>query len=125
MGTATILEAVEDAVDPHIQRMSPMSNQNVAAEIVPQPHRAQSAAKALQELGFRVLRIDATISIQAPVQVWEDVFHVSFGQQRKDRLSTSPESSIEHADAPDQVQIPAPLSDLIAEVLFVQPPEFF
>jgi hypothetical protein len=103
-----------------------MSNKTIAAEIVPTAGHAQSAAKALQELGFRILHIGSTISIQAAERVWKETFHVSFTKKRQQRLSTSPRSSIEYS-VPDEgsIQIPNTLSDLVAEVIFVRPPEFF
>jgi hypothetical protein len=97
----------------------------VAAEIVPQPDQAQSAARALQQLGFQVFNAGSTISVQAPARVWEDVFHVSFVQGHENRLEISPRSSVEHAVPQSPAQVPPKLSELIAEVLFVQPPELY
>jgi hypothetical protein len=102
-----------------------MTDPVVAAEIVPQPDRAQSAARALQQLGFQVFHVGSTISVQAPARVWEDVFHVSFVQKREDRLAISPGSSVERAVPQGPAQIPPSLSELISEVLFVQPPELY
>lgn len=101
-------------------------SQAIAAEVVPRSNRAQSAAKALQQLGFRVLDIgSATVSVQAPAELWEETFHVSFSRRRKERLSISPGSAVEYAVPEGPVEIPAALGELIEDVLFVQPPELF
>lgn len=97
----------------------------IAAEIVPQPNRAQSTAKALQQLGFRVLDIGSTVSVQAPAKLWEETFQVSFSRKRKERLSISPGSTTEYSAPEGPVEIPESFRELIADVLFVQPPEFF
>ncbi|MCA1612871.1 MAG: hypothetical protein LC800_01710 [Acidobacteria bacterium] len=102
------------------------SNKTVAAEIVPAAGQAHSAAKALQQLGFRVLHIGSTVSVQAPERVWKDTFNVSFTKKRQQRLAISPKSSTEYAvPVDDRVEIPSALGELVAEVIFVRPPEFF
>lgn len=102
------------------------SNKTVAAEVVPTAGQAHSAAKALQQLGFRILHIGSTVSIQAPERVWKDTFRVSFTKKRQPRLSISPKSSTEYAVPDnDRVEIPGSLGELVAEVVFVRPPEFF
>lgn len=103
-----------------------MSDLNIAAEIVPVPEHAQSAAKALQQLGFRVLRVDATVSVQAPEQLWDEVFKVSFAKKSKRRFAPSADSSIKYGvPKKESVSIPDSLRDLITDVIFVQPPEFY
>jgi hypothetical protein len=98
----------------------------VAAEIVPLPEQAQSAAKALQQLGFRVLRIDSHVSVEAPERLWKKVFKVSFKRKNKRRFEASSSSSMEFGvPEEDSPTIPDSLRELIAEVIFVQPPEFF
>jgi len=102
-----------------------MSNPNIAAEIIPQPDQAQHAAKALQKLGFRVLQIGETVSVQAPAEVWKKTFDVSFAKESKKRLSISPRSTIEYAVPKGTVRVPESLGTLISDVHFVQPPELF
>lgn len=103
-----------------------MSENMISAEIQPLPSQAQQAAKALQNIGFRILHIGPTISVQAPRQLWESTFNVSFVPQRK---TVMPE--IERSDATYQravtenMRIPAQLQNVIAEVMFVEPPEFY
>ncbi len=103
-----------------------MSDIIVAAEIVPQPEQAQSAAKALQQLGFRVLRIDAHVSVEAPERLWTKVFKVSFKKQSKRLLESSASSTVDYGvPTEDNISIPNSLRKLITEVIFVQPPQFF
>ncbi|MBD0324824.1 MAG: hypothetical protein ICV68_00245 [Pyrinomonadaceae bacterium] len=103
-----------------------MSDIIVSAEIVPLPERAQSAAKALQQLGFRVLRIDSHVSVEAPEKLWTKVFRVSFKKKSKPRFAPSASSSIDYGvPKEDSATIPDSLRELITEVIFVQPPEFF
>ena len=103
-----------------------MSDITIAAEIVPVPEHAQSAAKALQQLGFRVLRIDSTISVQGPEQLWDEVFNVAFAKKSKRRFAPSADTSIKYGvPKKESVTIPDSLRELITDVIFVQPPEFF
>lgn len=103
-----------------------MSDITIAAEVVPVPEHAQSAAKALQQLGFRVLRIDATVSVQGPEELWDKIFNVSFAKKRKRRFAPSADTSIQFGvPKKESVSIPDSLRELITDVIFVQPPEFF
>lgn len=104
-----------------------MSDITIAAEVVPVPEQAQTAAKALQQLGFRVLRVDdATVSIQGPEELWDEVFNVSFARKRKRRFAPSADTAIQYGvPKKESVSIPASLRELITDVIFVQPPEFF
>lgn len=103
-----------------------MPNTMIAAEITPIPGRARSAAKVLQQLGFRILNIGSTISVQSSEDVWKDTFHISFIKKDKQLLSISPSSSIEYAvPNQDAIKIPVSLRELISDIVFVEPPEFF
>jgi hypothetical protein len=77
--------------------------ERVPAEVWPQPGQLRNAAAALQQLGFRVLHLGATISVDAPATVWRQVFG--------DSLRTG------------QVSIPATLHGLVDDVSFVEPPD--
>lgn len=97
----------------------------VAAEIEPVPGRAQAAARGLQRLGFRVLHIGPTISVEAPTRLWTDTFNVSFETRQTTTLSElDPDSRATFHEA-DDVTIPAQLEGLVHAVAFVRPPEFF
>jgi hypothetical protein len=104
-----------------------MSNITISAEIIPVKDRAQLAAKALQQIGFRILHVGTSISVQASDQVWKDTFHVSFVEKVRQRVPGSPGSSFKYAvpDRKSSIRTPALLRDLVAEVLFIEPPELF
>lgn len=101
-----------------------MAEDSIAAEVTPTTARhAQRAAKVLQQRGFRVLHIGRSISVQAPRELWEEAFGVTFRprsktvQQELGRRVTYP-----RADA-GSVRVPADLQELIADVAFAEPPE--
>jgi hypothetical protein len=97
----------------------------ISAEIEPASNQAQQAARALQQLGFRVLHIGLTISVQAPRALWEQTFGVSFETRRKTTISGVEDSEvIYYKPTTDVVSIPATFRDIIAGVYFVEPPEF-
>src|SRR5262245_54970977 len=102
-----------------------MSEQLISAEIEPQPSQSTCAAQALQRLGFRVLHIGRTISVQGPQQLWESTFPVSFAEHRKtDASEIEHEVSFPRPQA-DTIPVPVTLQALIASVAFVEPPEWF
>lgn len=103
-----------------------MSENMISAEIQPLPSQAQQAAKALQNLGFRILHIGTTISVQAPRQLWESTFNVSFVPQRKTVMPEIERGDVTYQRAvTENMRIPAQLQNVIAEVMFVEPPEFY
>ena len=102
-----------------------MPKKMIAAEITPMPNRASEAAKALQRLGFRILHLGPTISVQGSQELWERTFHVIFKDEEK---TTSEEAGIKttYPKAQEEtVKIPVELTQLIAEIAFVEPPEYF
>lgn len=60
-----------------------MRRNMISAEIEPIPNQVNQAASALQRLGFRILHIGPTISVQGPQSLWESTFHVSFEPRKK------------------------------------------
>ena len=98
----------------------------ISAEILPLPKQANQAALALQNLGFRILHIGQTISVEAPANVWQSTFNIEFIVQTKNVM---PELEISDITYPEAVTvnmiIPPQLQDLIAEVMFVEPPELY
>lgn len=97
--------------------------ESVAAEVECHPGRRVDAARALQERGFRVLDVGATVSVQGPPSLWTSTFGVSF--DRDSRTVTEGITGTYLRPASGEVEVPEELRDLIAEVLFVEPPEFF
>ena len=104
-----------------------MPQQMIGAEVVPQPGKGVEAAKALQKLGFQVLHLGKTsISVQGTEAVWRDNFPVTF-ETRSKKQHPLPQAGAASYQQPtqDPVRVPAGLSELIAEVAFAVPPEFF
>lgn len=103
-----------------------MQVNSVSAEIILVQDNANAAALVLQNLGFRILHIGTTISVEGPETLWESVFNVSFVTRKKQILP-----GIEGGDASyrkaitDSLEIPLKLRQYISGVAFVEPPEFF
>jgi hypothetical protein len=72
----------------------------IGGEVTPQPGQVRRAAAALQEYGFRVLHLGATISVEAPEAVWVQ----AFGDTMED--------------------IPESLHELVADAAPAVPPDF-
>lgn len=101
-----------------------MAQHLIPAEIQPLPNRSKQAALSLQRLGFQILYIGQTISVQAPRQLWESTFHVSFQPQQKTMMAEI-ENEVTYLTADtNHLILPEELQGLIAEVMFVEPPEF-
>ncbi|MDP8961181.1 MAG: hypothetical protein M3N32_06155, partial [Actinomycetota bacterium] len=95
------------------------------AEIEPVAGRVQAAALGLQRLGFRVLHVGPTISVEGPTSLWAAIFNVSFESRQTTSVSElGPDHRAIYQEA-GAVTIPAELEGLVHEVAFVRPPEFF
>jgi hypothetical protein len=98
----------------------------VSAEVVPVPNRATDAARALERLGLRVLHIGPTISVRGPASIWASTFNVSFERRTKPRMREVEGGEVAYLAAQtEQMRVPAQLHDVVREVMFVEPPEFF
>lgn len=97
----------------------------IAAEVTPHPGQAQQAARALQGLGFRVLHVGLTISVQAPQALWRETFGVRFTRQKKGVLNETGLSRAYLVARPQTLRIPPELESCIAAIAFVEPPELF
>jgi hypothetical protein len=89
----------------------------LAAEVFAEPRREREAAQALQRLGFRVLHIGTTISVDAPQSLWEKVFGVAFEEVRTRSLEVLPETGFKRP------VVPSELKGLVTDVSFQQPPK--
>lgn len=102
-----------------------MSQTSVPAEVVPHKGKAQPAALALQRLGFRILHIGTTISVEGAAHLWESVFNVSFTMEKKGVIDALPDATITYPRAVTaDIKYPETVKDLVKEVIFVEPPEF-
>ena len=97
----------------------------IPAEIEPLPNQANQAALVLQRLGFQILHIGPTISVQAQRSLWESSFNVSFKEEKKTVMAEIESEVIYLRAVTDNLLIPEELESLISEVMFVEPPEFY
>ena len=103
-----------------------MSENIVAAEIKPLPNQARQAALALQRKGFQILHIGPTISVQGSQSLWESIFNVSFEPQKKTVLAELEKGEVTYPKAiTKSLHIPVELKEMVEEVTFVEPPEFY
>jgi len=99
---------------------------HVHAEVEASAGREYAAASALQRLGFRVLRIDKTISVAAPAQLWRTTFGVSFEEETRDVLRHVPGGTTRFLRADkDRMTIPSELRDLVVDIYFAEPPDLY
>jgi hypothetical protein len=95
----------------------------VAAEIEPVPNRASELALALQRLGFKVLHIGATISIQGAPDLWRAVFSAEFEEVERKALDL-PGSETRYLKVKEgTVRIPPDLQPLLSSVSIAVPPD--
>jgi hypothetical protein len=103
-----------------------MSENIISAEIESLPNQAKQAALALQRLGFRILHIGPTISVEGQQSLWESTFNVSFEPQKKTVLAEMEKGEVTYQKAQiENIHFPKELQGLIAEVMFVEPPELY
>jgi hypothetical protein len=98
----------------------------ISAEVEPVESQAHQAALALQRLGFRILHIGQTISVQGPQSLWESAFNVSFEPQKKTVVAEAGGGEVTYQKARvEGMRVPEDLQDLVAGVMFAEPPEFY
>ena len=102
-----------------------MPEKVISAEIKALPNRTTQAAMALQRLGFRILYLGSTISVQASQSLWQSIFNVAFETRKKAVVPEAEGGEVFYQKAlTNNLRVPESLQDLIAEVMFVEPPEF-
>jgi hypothetical protein len=103
-----------------------MKEHAISAEVVPAPGQANRAALALQRLGFRVLHMGPTISVQGPQPLWSSVFDVSFKPRKKKAVAGVNGTEVSYQQAQkEKLRMPQELQSLIEDVMFAEPPEFY
>lgn len=102
-----------------------MQEDRIAAEIEPRPGQARAAARALQQLGFRVHQAGTTISVDAPARLWSETFGIAFERRTERAFQGIEGSEVARAHPTSEPEIPPALAGLIAAVTLIPPPEFF
>jgi len=103
-----------------------MQENIISAEIEPFPNCANQAASILQRLGFRILHIGTTISVQGPESLWISVFNVAFETRKKTIMEEIKGGEVSYRKVLiENLKISSELEQLIAGVMFAEPPEFY
>ena len=102
-----------------------MSQNLISAEIEPLPNKGKQAALELQRLGFKILRVGKTISVEAPRSLWESTFNVSFKSENQTVIAEIEAQKTYSRAVTDNLIIPEKLESSISEVMFIEPPEFY
>lgn len=97
----------------------------ISGEITPCPHQAARTAKTLQQIGFRILHIGATISVQGAQRLWESTFSMRFHPESKRTSADIGAESLYPRPDHDPVAIPGQLQGLIESIAIAEPPEWF
>ncbi len=117
----------EDSTEPHTfqQTEDTMSQRPISAEIEPLPNQSNQAALALQRLGFRILHIGPTISVEGPRSLWETTFNVTFEEVQKTVMPEIDQQVTYLRAITDDLVIPENLASVVSDVMFVEPPDFY
>jgi len=98
----------------------------ISAEIIPKEGKAEEAAKALQKLGFKILHVGVTISVEGQESLWKSEFKVCFRTKERERLPEVEGTRVDfRVPELDEIAIPARLQHLVSLVAFVEPPQFY
>jgi subtilase family serine protease len=95
----------------------PITQQNIE-EFLPSQETVQKAAQFLRDLGFRVEPAGVTLTVTGKASRFEDVFKVKLGAQ------THPAGGI-RVQPEGELQLPDVLRDVVEQVVFPEPPEYF
>jgi hypothetical protein len=98
----------------------------IPGEVVPASGQARAAALALQRLGFHVLHVGTSISVEATEPIWTSNFQVTFESRSKPQVAgVEGGEVIYQVPTSGEVRIPEELQGLVELVTFPQPPELF
>ncbi len=98
----------------------------ISAEIEPFPGAATKAARELQRLGYRVYSVGETISIQGPKSLWSSIFSVQFEEQSRPAFAgVLDETETYQVARKSTLVIPLTIKEIIKDIEFIEPPEFF
>lgn len=98
----------------------------IAAEVEPVAGEAQAAAQKFEQLGFDVHHVGATVSVEGSKKRWEEVFEVRFEKREKESLrGVEGIRATYYWPRSGAPAVPPVLEDLITDVHFQEPPEYF
>lgn len=99
--------------------------ETLSAEVtLTKPDAMPIAAKLLQERGFRILYFGKTITVEADVTLWSDVFGAQF-YPHTTQVQEQPHNQVQYLRVdPTSVRIPQPWAHLINDVAFAEPPQW-
>ncbi len=102
------------------------SGNTISAEVDPVAGQAYEAALGMQRLGFRILHIGPTISVEGPQSLWESIFQISFQSRTKNTTDYVEGDVVTYPEAlTEGISLPKEIQGLVEDVMFVKPPELF
>ena len=88
-------------------------------EFAPAPETVAKATTRLQQLGFTVVHTGVTLTILGGKKLFEDVFTVQLTLKKDEKTG----SVLVHPKG--DISIPKSLKNVVEDVVFPEPPEFF
>ncbi len=119
-------ETVASHIDRHRVRPVPTVDTMISAEVMSVAGEDTKLARKLQGLGFRVLSLDGTISVDGSQSLWTSIFGVQFEEQSRPGLAGLLDETEAYQKAlRSTVIIPPNLKELIQDIAFIEPPELY
>ncbi len=104
----------------------PAVDMMISAEVMPVASEEIKLARKLQDLGFRVLSLDGTMSVDGSQSLWTSIFGVQFEEQCRPGLAgLLDEPEVYQKALRSTVIIPPNLKELIQDIAFIEPPELY
>ncbi len=119
-------ETVASHIDRNRVRPVPAVDTMISAEVMPVASEEIKLARKLQDLGFRVLSLDGTMSVDGSQSLWTSVFGVQFEEQSRPGLAGLLDETEAYQKAlRSTVIIPPNLKEMIQDIAFIEPPELY
>jgi hypothetical protein len=104
----------------------PAVDMMISAEVRPVASQEIKLARRLQDLGFRVLSLDGTMSVDGSPSLWTSIFGLYFEEQSRPALSGLLDETEAYQKAlRSTLVIPPNLKELIEDISFIEPPELY
>lgn len=121
----TVAANTGDVFSPHSYGKG-MEEAVISAEIETKPGQHRKAAAALDKLGFKILYLGPTLSVEGSRLLFESTFQVSIEEmKRPSRPPRSGDLRPESAVSGITLRVPEKLAAYIEAVHIQEPPEFF